>query len=151
MAAQGRTFRPQPWQALLGAGGVLALLFGFVPPFRGNGLLMNLLGVSALIAVLAGIRLHRPASSAPWGFFALGLTLFWLGDLYTYSYPHLLGAEVPFPSPGDALYVAMYPVMMAGLLLLVRRAIAPPAPQIIENDRGPSGFPVVQDDPEARA
>ena len=28
---------------------------------------------------------------------------------------------MPFPSPGDALYVAMYPVIMAGLLLLVRR------------------------------
>ena len=57
----------------------------------------------------------------PWYLLAAGSALFWLGDLYTYSYPHLLGAEVPFPSPGDALYVAMYPVMMAGLLLLVRR------------------------------
>ena len=58
---------------------------------------------------------------SPWLLLAAGSALFWLGDLYTYSYPHLLGAEVPFPSPGDALYVAMYPVMMAGLLLLVRR------------------------------
>ena len=53
-----------------------------------------------------------------------GPALFWLGDLYTYSYPLLLGADVPFPSPGDALYVAMYPVMMAGLLLLVQRRSA---------------------------
>ena len=57
----------------------------------------------------------------PWYLLAAGSALFWLGDLYTYSYPHLLGAEVPFPSLGDAFYVAMYPVMMAGLLLLVRR------------------------------
>ena len=32
-----------------------------------------------------------------------------------------IDGDVPFPSPGDALYVLMYPVMMAGLLLLVRR------------------------------
>ena len=73
--------------------------------------------------------LHRPASKLPWLLLAAGSALFWLGDLYTYSYPHLLGADVPFPSPGDALYVAMYPVMMAGLLLLVRRRNAGTRPQ----------------------
>ena len=29
--------------------------------------------------------------------------------------------DMPFPSVGDAWYLAMYPLMMAGLLLLVRR------------------------------
>jgi hypothetical protein len=52
---------------------------------------------------------------------ALGLGLFWLGDLYTYSYPHLIGHEVPFPSLGDGFYLAVYPMLMAGLLMLVRR------------------------------
>ena len=82
---------------------------------------MNLLGLSPVIAIGIAIRWHRPAAAAPWWLFAAGSALFWLGDLYTYSYPLLLGAEVPFPSPGDALYISMYPVMMAGLLLLVRR------------------------------
>src|ERR1041384_1179731 len=82
---------------------------------------MNLSGLSPVLAVAVGIRRYHPASRLPWYLLAAGSALFWLGDLYTYSYPLLLGAEVPFPSPGDALYVAMYPVMMAGLLLLVRR------------------------------
>ena len=47
--------------------------------------------------------------------------LFWLGDLYTYSYPRLFGAEVPFPSLGDGVYLLVYPALMAGLLILVRR------------------------------
>ena len=85
---------------------------------------MNLIGLSPVLAILLGIEWHRPASRLPWYLLAGGSALFWLGDLYTYSYPHLLGAEVPFPSPGDALYVAMYPVMMAGLLLLLRRRSA---------------------------
>ena len=52
---------------------------------------------------------------------ASGSLLFWLGDLYTYSYPRLFGADVPFPSLGDGAYVAVYPALMAGLLMLVRR------------------------------
>ena len=28
---------------------------------------------------------------------------------------------MPFPSPGDAAYVLVYPVLMAGLLMLIRR------------------------------
>ena len=49
------------------------------------------------------------------------MALFWLGDLYTYSYPRLFGADVPFPSLGDGAYVAVYPALMAGLLMLIRR------------------------------
>ena len=50
-----------------------------------------------------------------------GLLLFFMGDVYTYSYPKLFHADVPFPSPGDAMYIGVYPVLMIGLLLLVRR------------------------------
>ena len=112
------------WAVYLAAGTVLCGLYLAVPPFKGSGPLMNLIGLSPVLAILAAIRRHRPASRLPWYLLAAGSALFWLGDLYTYSYPHLLGGDVPFPSPGDALYVAMYPVMMAGLLLLVRRRAA---------------------------
>ena len=86
---------------------------------------MNLLGLSPVLAIVAG----HPVCTAPspgcrGACSPAGSALFWLGDLYTYSYPHLLGAEVPFPSLGDALYLAVYPVLMAGLLLLVRRRSA---------------------------
>src|SRR3954447_9071416 len=116
-----RLSRPAPWQALLTAGGALALLFAFVPPFRGNGVLMNLLGATPVVAILAGVRMHRPAYRAPWHWFAAGLALFWLGDLYTIGYSRLFGGEVPFPSIGDAAYIAVYPVLLVGLLLLLRR------------------------------
>ena len=57
------------------------------PPFKGNGPLMNLLGLSPVLAILVGVRLHRPAARRAVACFALGFALFWLGDLYTYSYP----------------------------------------------------------------
>ena len=109
------------WQTYLAAGAALCVLYLFVPPFAGSGPVMNLLGLSPVAAILLGLRRHRPQSRGPWLWFAVGFILFWLGDLYTYSYPRLLGKEVPFPSIGDAAYLVVYPALMAGLLILVRR------------------------------
>jgi diguanylate cyclase (GGDEF)-like protein/PAS domain S-box-containing protein len=116
--------RPPAWLAYLGAGTLLTAAYLLLPPLKGSGPVMNLLGLSAVLAILAGVRLHRPRSTAPWAFFALGFLLFWSGDLYTYSYPLLLDRDVPFPSPGDGAYILVYPVLMAGLLLLIRRRTA---------------------------
>ena len=121
MAALGRRLRGVPlWQAYLLAGALLAALYVFLPPFKANGPLFNFLGLTPLIAVIWGLRRHRPAARAPWIWFAVGFALFWLGDLYTYSYPRLFGKEVGFPSLGDGFYLVVYPAFMAGLLLLVR-------------------------------
>jgi diguanylate cyclase (GGDEF)-like protein/PAS domain S-box-containing protein len=109
------------WRLYLAAGALLCALYVWVPPFASSGPVMNLLGLSPVVAILAGLRLHRPAAKAPWWCFAGGFALFWLGDLYTYSYPRLFDAEVPFPSPGDGAYLLVYPALMAGLLILVRR------------------------------
>ena len=92
-----------------------------MPPLKGSGPVMNLLGLSPVLAIVVGVRAAPPGvRRGPWCWFAVGFALFWLGDLYTYSYPQLLHREVPFPSLGDALYIAVYPALMAGLLLLVR-------------------------------
>jgi diguanylate cyclase (GGDEF)-like protein/PAS domain S-box-containing protein len=115
-----RTLR-QPWALFLLAGAALLGLYLAVPPLKGSGPVMNLLGLAPVLAIGAGLRMHRPAAVWPWRFFALGFVLFWLGDLYTYSYPLLLGADVPFPSPGDGAYIAVYPALMTGLLLMLRR------------------------------
>ncbi|HEY7952783.1 MAG TPA: EAL domain-containing protein [Solirubrobacteraceae bacterium] len=113
--------RPHAWQIYLALGAVGAFLYELVPPFKGYAPLLNLMGLSAVIAVVVGVRRNKPAYALPWWLFALGLGLYWLGDVYTYSYPKLLHAEVPFPSVGDAIYLTVYPALMLGLLLLVRR------------------------------
>jgi diguanylate cyclase (GGDEF)-like protein/PAS domain S-box-containing protein len=113
--------RNRVWAMYLGLTGALMLVYLFFPPLAGNGPLINLLGFSGVVAIVAGIRMNRPGARAAWWLFAAGQFLFFSGDIYTYSYPKLTGAEVPFPSFGDALYVAVYPVLMAGLLVLVRR------------------------------
>jgi diguanylate cyclase (GGDEF)-like protein/PAS domain S-box-containing protein len=124
LAGAGLRF-PSPRQALwlwyLLGGIALVLLYAGVPPFEGSGPLNNAIGLSSSIAILIGLRIHKPSTAAPWLLFVIGQFLFFLGDLYTYSYPQLFNVDVPFPSPGDGLYLSVYPALMAGLLVLVRR------------------------------
>ncbi len=114
-------WRGRAWVIYLAVGGLLTAAYLWFPPLKGNGPLINLLGLSGTVAVAIGIYIHRPKARLAWVLFIVGLFLFFAGDLYTYSYPKLTGAEVEFPSIGDAIYLAVYPPLVAGLLVLVRR------------------------------
>jgi diguanylate cyclase (GGDEF)-like protein/PAS domain S-box-containing protein len=116
----GGDLRRHLWWLYLTVGVIACALYVSVPPLKGSGPVINLLGLSGVLAVAVSIRLHRPRRRSAWYCFVAGLGLFWAGDVYTYSYPRLTGADVPFPSAGDAMYIAVYPVLMAGLLILVR-------------------------------
>jgi diguanylate cyclase (GGDEF)-like protein/PAS domain S-box-containing protein len=109
------------WIAFLGAGALITCLYLFVKPFEGSGPVMNVLGLAPVLAIAAGVRLYRPQARLAWLCVAVGFFLFWLGDLYTYSYPLILKRDVPFPSLGDAAYLAVYPALIAGLVILQRR------------------------------
>jgi len=120
MAPGGR--RIALWQGYLACGASLTFLYMVVDPFKGDAWLINTIGLTSWIAVVVGIRLNKPARSLPWWLFAGGLCLYWMGDVYTYSYPrYILHHEVPFPSIGDAVYLTVYPALMVGLLIVVRR------------------------------
>ena len=109
------------WLWYLLGGAALTYVYALMPSsFSAKGPLINALGLSSSIAILAGIRMHRPKAVAAWSLFIVGQFLFFAGDLYTYSYPLLFHVDVPFPSFGDALYLAVYPALMAGLFMLIR-------------------------------
>jgi diguanylate cyclase (GGDEF)-like protein/PAS domain S-box-containing protein len=114
-------WRGRLWIVFLAAGGLLTAAYLWFPPLRGSGPLINLLGLSSSVAFAVGIYLHRPKARAAWILFIVGNFLFFAGDLYTYSYPKLFGVEVEFPSLGDAIYLTVYPALVAGLFVLVRR------------------------------
>ena len=76
------------------------------------------LSLAAAAAIVAGIRLHRPAPALPWWLLALGQLLYFSADaLYTY---YDRTGEIPFPSFADGLYVAAYGVLILGVTMLVR-------------------------------
>ncbi len=49
------------------------------------------------------------------------MTFFVAGDVITYNYDRFFGTELPFPSIGDVFYLSVYPCLVVGILLLVRR------------------------------
>jgi hypothetical protein len=78
----------------------------------------GLISLSGIIAIMAGIVLNRPARKAPWLLLAAALLSFAAGQL-----SFLIAAKVrvalPFPSFADALYLLIYPLFAAGLLIFI--------------------------------
>jgi hypothetical protein len=84
------------------------------------GPVFNVIGFSACIAIVVGVRMHKPAARLPWYLIALGQAFFVAGDVLAYNYKAFFGTTLPFPSAADPLYLAVYPLTVAGLLLLIR-------------------------------
>jgi PAS domain S-box-containing protein len=108
------------WIVYLLAGTTALLAFLFVPGAR-LGPVFNVIGLSGTVAILVAVRRHRPEQSAAWYLVAIGMTVFVAGDVITYNYERFFGTEPPFPSIGDALYLSVYPFLVAGILLMIRK------------------------------
>ena len=85
-----------------------------VPGMKGNGLVFNLIGLSAAAAIVIGTLCNRPKRRLPWMLFAAAQVSFVIGDLLYYVF------DAEFPSVGDLFYLAVYPLLVAGLLMLIR-------------------------------
>jgi diguanylate cyclase len=82
--------------------------------------LYNGVGLLSLLGTIFGIKFHRPAHRAPWVLFALGQASFLTGDvLYYWLETH--NETVPVPSIADVFYLMMYPLVLAGLALKIRK------------------------------
>jgi len=136
---QARTTSPNAWRWFLGFEAILAmiyfpfgvtpgkpLIFGVLPWMEWPGQVpaWALLGLSAVAAIVYGVRRNRPNSPIAWWFIGGGVLLFITGDT-TYKFWHqIIGQQnIPFPSFIDAIYITMYPVLAIGLLLLARKRV----------------------------
>jgi diguanylate cyclase (GGDEF)-like protein/PAS domain S-box-containing protein len=86
-----------------------------------HGPVFNAIGFGACIAIVVGVRTHKPAARLPWYLIALGTAFLAAGDVLAYNYKAFFGSALPFPSVADPVYLAVYPLTVAGLLLLIRR------------------------------
>jgi diguanylate cyclase (GGDEF)-like protein/PAS domain S-box-containing protein len=99
-----------------------------------NSLLFNLIGLTSPILIIVAVKMHAPEKRWPWYLIAIGQFLFIAGDVVSYNYvlfhdvfPQLFPldfafnptGDVPFPGPADALYLAVYPCLITGLLLMI--------------------------------
>ncbi|MEV5440481.1 EAL domain-containing protein [Streptomyces sp. NPDC052682] len=114
--AQSKQLRKHAWWCFLAAGAVVIILYFFVTaPVR--HLFSPMLAACATVAILVGIRWHRPRPSRSWYVIAAGMGLFAVADALFGAYQ--VAGRVPFPSVADVLYLAAYPCFAAGLISLM--------------------------------
>jgi diguanylate cyclase (GGDEF)-like protein/PAS domain S-box-containing protein len=89
------------------------------PHWLNSGPVYNLIGASTVIALFVGARVNSEGRRLPWYLFAIGQALFVTGDALAYNYERIFGAALPFPSIADPFYLAFYPLLVAGMLLLI--------------------------------
>src|SRR3954467_9739258 len=78
------------------------------------------IGLSAAIAVLVGVRMHRPSKRLPWFLLSAVLASFTAGDTTYNILTDFLGQENPFPSLADVFYLLVYPMLAVALLIFIR-------------------------------
>jgi signal transduction histidine kinase len=111
---------PAAWTFL--AVGVLAIGVYFLLPPNAQSVYYVVVGFSAVTAVYVGTVRNLPRGERlPWHLFALGLLGQVAGDAIFAVYEVQLNREPPLPSIADAFYLAGYPLLAAGVFLILRR------------------------------
>jgi two-component system cell cycle response regulator len=112
------------WLLYLVAGLALQGVYYAVPPSDGGVVVRVVLYCvitgSASVAVFLGVRRNGPKPVLPWVLLGLSQVVYAAADAYFYV-AHYLLAILDYPSVADVLYLAHYPLAVAGLLLLIRR------------------------------
>ena len=113
------------WRIYL-AGGLVAVAVYLLLPLEGlwSSAAYDLIGLSSVVAILVAVRHLRPARPLIWWCFAAGQLLFVVGDVLYAVIDTVLQRQSPFPSVADGFYLAGYPVLAAGLLILIRGRIS---------------------------
>ena len=109
---------PRAWWLFLAGGGVLVLAHGLAAG-AAPALVLDLghvaAGLAGVVAVLVGVRLHRPERRGAWYALAAGQACWTLGAV--------TGAFVPqqtYPTAADVGHLLGYPLLALGLFLLTR-------------------------------
>jgi diguanylate cyclase len=107
------------WRACLLAG--VVVLFGYlaVPAGPARDVVYDAFGLLSVLALVVGVRTHRPQRPLAWHLVAAGQLSSVTGDV-VYNWLADVAHVSPFPSAADVFYLASYPLVGAGLLVLVR-------------------------------
>jgi signal transduction histidine kinase len=113
-----------PWLRYIAIGAAASLVYLLVPGEAMPALVPRMLlytgvSASAVVALLVGIRRHRPSNPTPWYLLTAGQAIYLAADL-TFHTLHNLLHSTAFPSPADVLYLAHYPLVILGVVQLAR-------------------------------
>ncbi len=103
----------------LGFATLMVLLGPTMGPL-GRQVCYSITGLSALLALIIGIRWHRPAHARPWWFLAGGVGASLTASVGWAVEIALTGATA-FPTVNDVVFMSAYPMFTAALVTWVRR------------------------------
>jgi signal transduction histidine kinase len=103
--------------AVLVTGTALSAVYFTLTPGATQNNLYDVVGLGSALAIAAGVALNKPDYPLPWLLFAGGNMLFAVADVI---FNQLVSP--PVPSIADWFYLAGYPLLTLGLLLLLMRA-----------------------------
>jgi len=112
------------WTWFLSGGVAVIAAYYVLPAFDApplaRDLVSQLFPIGATAALVAGIRLYRPARRLPWILLALAQAANLTGDLINLLQNQVFHVD-QYPSPSDVCYLVAYPLVGAALVLFVRR------------------------------
>jgi two-component system, cell cycle response regulator len=126
-----------PWLVYPATVAVVSGLYYLLPALGTVGpplqvIAYGLVSWSSGLAILVGVRRHRPPKALPWLLLATGQLLTATGEVIFDVLHQLMGSTADL-TVADAFYLAAYPMLAAGLLLMVRhRTPGWDAPGIID-------------------
>jgi two-component system, cell cycle response regulator len=108
------------WLWFVSACAAVTVVYFWLPVGAASNLLYT--GVSAMttVALAVGVFKRRPDAWSAWVMISLGQASYTLADGLYYLLQKVSG-EIPYPGPPDVLYLLAYPLLAAGLVVLVRR------------------------------
>ncbi|WP_051713349.1 putative bifunctional diguanylate cyclase/phosphodiesterase [Spirillospora albida] len=112
----GREPRHAPWLLFLLSGCLLSAAAVIIPDPVGR-IFWEAVPLSAVIAMIVGIRWHRPSPARPWWLMTAGLAVWAVSDIVWTTILVTTGADAFWTS---ALYMLAYPSMAIGLAQLAR-------------------------------
>jgi hypothetical protein len=113
------------WMALL-----VAAHYALAEQRTGTEALIELSGVAAMIV---GVAVNHPARRTPWLLLAAANLTGTLGEVASRVYETVTHAPLPVPSFADVIFLAAYPLYVAGLAMFIRaRSTGPDARSLID-------------------
>src|SRR6266536_2527296 len=109
------------WRIWLGVGVGLCAAYYLAPPAPAKLVVWPVIGLSSAAAIVVGARWHRPTPAVAWYLLAGALVSLTTGDTLYNVRVRLLHSGQVFPSLVDLWYLLTYPMLILGLVLLIRR------------------------------
>lgn len=104
------------------AAAVAAIAVYYVLPAEAEPRLYEVIGLSAVVGIVVGIRRNRPLPAAPWWCLAAGQTAFFVAGIVWHA------LDYAFPTIADGIYLVGYGFLLVGVWLLLRRRARAAAP-----------------------